>query len=95
MAVPKKKKSSSKSGMRRGSNGTFKADFANVVVDAESGEFKLQHHIIDDTYRNGKLKINLKKRARKKQQSFETNETTKEAIVENNSENKLIETKSE
>ena len=38
MAVPKKKKSSSRSSMRRGSNGTFEADFPNVIVDKSSGD---------------------------------------------------------
>ena len=83
MAVPKKKKSSSRSGMRRGSNGTFKADFTNVSVDSESGEFKLPHHVINDTYKNGKLQINLRKRAKQQKsdaeqlQKAEENETLK------------------
>ena len=78
MAVPKKKKSSSKSGMRRGSNGTFKADFSNVIVDQESGEFKLPHHIINDTYKNGKLQINLRKRAKQQQSAKEESEKAEE-----------------
>jgi len=78
MAVPKKKKSSSRSGMRRGSNGTFKADFTNVIVDAESGEFKLPHHIINDTYKNGKLQINLKKRAKQQQSAQKEAEKAEE-----------------
>jgi large subunit ribosomal protein L32 len=56
MAVPKKKKSSSRSGMRRGSNGSLKADFPNVVVDKATGEFKLSHHISSDgTYKGRKV----------------------------------------
>ena len=83
MAVPKKKKSSSISVMSRGSNGTFKADFTNVIVDSESGEFKLPHHVINDTYKNGKLQINLRKRAKQQKsdaeqlQKAEENETLK------------------
>ncbi len=88
MAVPKKKKSSSKSGMRRGSNGTFKADFANVIVDQESGEFKLPHHIVNDTYKNGKLQINLKKRAKKEQ-------SDKEKAENNPEENEINKTQSD
>jgi ribosomal protein L32 len=94
MAVPKKKKSSSKSGMRRGSNGTFKADFTNVIVDKESGEFKLPHHVINDTYQNGELKINIRKKAKKQQKSSETNETNAKR-VENNNENEVIENQSD
>ncbi len=89
MAVPKKKKSSSKSGMRRGSNGTFKADFTNVIVDKESGEFKLPHHVSNDTYKNGKLQINLRKQAKKQQKSSEKNETNTKTI-ENNSESNEV-----
>jgi large subunit ribosomal protein L32 len=54
MAVPKKKKSSSRSGMRRGSNGSFDANFPNVVTDKTSGEFKLSHHISSDGYYKGR-----------------------------------------
>jgi large subunit ribosomal protein L32 len=62
MAVPKKKKSSSRSGMRRGSNGSFKADFPNVVTDETSGEFKLSHHISPDGYYKGRKVIADKKK---------------------------------
>jgi ribosomal protein L32 len=84
MAVPKKKKSSSKSGMRRGSNGTLKADFPNVIVDKESGDFKLSHHVVKDTY--GKLSIFLRKKAKKNQDSeskTEENNIKNNAIKEN------------
>lgn len=57
MAVPKKKKSMSRSGMRRGSNGTFEADFPNVVADKTTGEFKLSHHISSDGYYKGRQVI--------------------------------------
>jgi large subunit ribosomal protein L32 len=62
MAVPKKKKSSSRSRMRRGSNGSLKADFPNVVTDATSGEFKLSHHISSDGYYKGRKIIADKKK---------------------------------
>lgn len=62
MAVPKKKKSSSRSGMRRGSNGSFDANFPNVVADKTTGEFKLAHHISSDGYYNGKKIIADKKK---------------------------------
>lgn len=54
MAVPKKKKSMSRSGMRRGSNGTFEANFPNVTIDKTTGEFKLSHHISVDGYYKGR-----------------------------------------
>lgn len=52
MAVPKKKKSRSRSGMRKGSNGCYDANFFDVVEDKSTGEFKLSHHILaDGTYK--------------------------------------------
>ncbi len=62
MAVPKKKKSISRSGMRRGSNGTFESDFPNVVSDKTSGEFKLSHHISSDGYYKGRKVVADKKK---------------------------------
>jgi large subunit ribosomal protein L32 len=62
MAVPKKKKSSSRSRMRRGSNGSLKADFPNVITDKTSGEFKLSHHISSDGYYKGRKIIADKKK---------------------------------
>lgn len=62
MAVPKKKKSSSRSRMRRGSNGSLDANFPNVVVDKTTGEFKLPHHISVDGYYNGKKVVADKKK---------------------------------
>ncbi len=57
MAVPKKKKSSSRSGMRRGSNGSFDANFPNVISDKTTGEAKLSHHISSDGYYKGRKVI--------------------------------------
>jgi large subunit ribosomal protein L32 len=65
MAVPKKKTSSSKSRMRKGGNGSFKADFVNVLTDKTSGEFKLAHHISSDGYYNGRKVIAEKKKTPK------------------------------
>ena len=62
MAVPKKKKSISRSGMRRGSNGTFKADFPNVTTDKTTGEFKLSHHISVDGFYKGRKVVTDKKK---------------------------------
>ncbi|MBU6141112.1 MAG: 50S ribosomal protein L32 [Proteobacteria bacterium] len=68
MAVPKKKKSISRSGMRRGSNGTFKADFPNVTTDKTTGEFKLPHHISVDGYYKGKKVVDRKKKEKPSQE---------------------------
>ncbi len=54
MAVPKKKKSKSRRNMRRGSNGSYEADFPQVLTDKTSGELKLSHHISLDGYYNGR-----------------------------------------
>lgn len=62
MAVPKKKKSISRSGMRRGSNGTFEADFPNITTDKTTGEFKLSHHVSVDGYYKGRKVIADKKK---------------------------------
>jgi large subunit ribosomal protein L32 len=48
MAVPKKKTSKSKRNMRRSHLALKKV---NVVIDKESGEFKLPHHICDGRYK--------------------------------------------
>jgi large subunit ribosomal protein L32 len=62
MAVPKKKKSSSKSRMRRGSNGSLDANFPNVAVD-KNGEPKLSHHISPDgTYKGRTIIVKKKKK---------------------------------
>ncbi len=50
MAVPKKKTSKSKRNMRRSHHGLAKV---NVVIDSETGEYKLPHHmsLLDGTYK--------------------------------------------
>lgn len=60
MAVPKKKTSPSKRGMRRGGNGTYKLDFPNVLVDKDTGEYKLAHHISLDGMYDGRKVITEK-----------------------------------
>ncbi|HLD77093.1 MAG TPA: 50S ribosomal protein L32 [Rickettsiales bacterium] len=60
MAVPKKKKSKSRRNMRRGSNGSYDADFPNVLTDKTSGELKLSHHISLDGYYKGRKVIKEK-----------------------------------
>ena len=62
MAVPKKKKSSSRSRMRRGSNGSLDANFPNVTTDKDTGEFKLSHHISSDGFYKGRKVIADKKK---------------------------------
>lgn len=57
MAVPKKKTSPSKRGLRRGGNGTYKAKMPNVIINKDSGEYQLPHHISKDGYYNGKKVI--------------------------------------
>ena len=43
MAVPKRKQSPSRTGMRRAQNMKFKA--TNIVEDKKSGEYRLPHHL--------------------------------------------------
>jgi len=54
MAVPKRKTSRSKRGMRRGSNGSYKVNLPNVLIDQTTGEYKIAHHISLDGYYNGR-----------------------------------------
>ena len=43
MAVPKRKQSPSRTGMRRAQN--MKLSSKNIVEDKKSGEFRLPHHL--------------------------------------------------
>ena len=43
MAVPKRKQSPSRTGMRRAQNMKFKS--TNIVEDKKSGEYRLPHHL--------------------------------------------------
>ncbi len=65
MAVPKKKKSKSRRNMRRGSNGSYEADFPQVLTDKTSGELKLSHHISLDGYYNGRKVLKEKEKKAK------------------------------
>lgn len=62
MAVPKRKKSKSRRNMRRGSNGSYSLEIANVLTDKTTGEYKLPHHISLDGYYNGKEVIKKKQK---------------------------------
>ena len=59
MAVPKKKTSKSRGGLRKGGNGAYRTEFPNVVTDAR-GEYTLPHHISKDGYYKGKKVIATK-----------------------------------
>lgn len=59
MAVPKRKTSPSKRGMRR-SHDTLKA--INVIENQTSGEYQLSHHMTEDGYYNGKQVLVKKKK---------------------------------
>ncbi|MDR1425608.1 MAG: 50S ribosomal protein L32 [Rickettsiales bacterium] len=54
MAVPKKKTTPSKKGMRRGGNGTWKIKVPNIVVNKETGEYQLPHHMSSDGFYGGR-----------------------------------------
>ncbi len=62
MAVPKKKTSPSKRGLRRGGNGTYKAKMPNVVINKDTGEYQLPHHISKDGFYNGRKVVEEKKK---------------------------------
>ena len=58
MAVPKRKQTPSRTGMRRAKNMKFSAK--NVVEDKKSGEYKLSHHIdLKTGYYNGKKILDI------------------------------------
>ncbi len=62
MAVPKRKTSKSKRNMRRGSNGSYALEVANVLTDKTTGEYKLPHHISLDGFYNGREIIKKKQK---------------------------------
>jgi len=62
MAVPKRKKSKSRRNMRRGSNGSYSLEIANVLTDKTTGEFKLPHHISLDGYYDGREIVKKKQK---------------------------------
>ena len=69
MAVPKKKVSKSRAGMRKGGNGSYKVKLPNVMIDKDTGEYKLSHHISLDGYYNGKKVLKDKKKKKDKEVS--------------------------
>ncbi len=71
MAVPKKKTSKSKTGMRMGGNGSYKVKLPNVMIDKDTGEYKLSHHISLDGYYNGKKVLKEKPAKKEKEESSE------------------------
>ena len=48
--------------MRRGSNGTFDANFSNVITYKTTGEFVLSHHISPEGFYKGRKVIEVKKK---------------------------------
>ena len=53
MAVPKRKQTPSRTGMRRSQNMRFSSK--NIVEDKKSGEYRLSHHIdLKSGFYNGK-----------------------------------------
>lgn len=73
MATPKKKTSQSKKGLRRGGNGTYRVELPNVMIDKDTGEYKLSHHISLDGYYNGKKVLKEKPAKKNKEESEESN----------------------
>ncbi|MDR0423529.1 MAG: 50S ribosomal protein L32 [Rickettsiales bacterium] len=67
MAVPKKKTSKSKAAMRKGGNGALSIKLPNVMIDKDTGEYKLSHHISLDGYYNGRKVINKEKKKENKE----------------------------
>lgn len=56
MAVPKKKTSKSRQGMRRSHHAISKI---NVIIDKNTGEYRLPHHIctLDGTYNDREIVV--------------------------------------
>ena len=58
MAVPKRKQTPSRTGMRRSQN--MKISSKNVIEDKKSGEYKLSHHVdLKSGYYNGKKILDI------------------------------------
>ena len=54
MAVPKRKKSKSRVGMRKSANMKYAKQPVNVAEDATTGEQKRSHHITADGFYKGR-----------------------------------------
>ena len=74
MAVPKKKTSKSKSAMRKAGNGALKVKLPNVMIDKDTGEYKLSHHVSLDGYYKGKKVVETKEDKRKKKNAKKAKE---------------------
>ncbi len=59
MALPKRKTTKSKRGMRRSHDSLNKV---NVLINKTTGEFQLPHHISADGYYKGRKVLNVKKK---------------------------------
>jgi large subunit ribosomal protein L32 len=73
MAVPKKKISKSRAGMRKGGNGAKSVKLPNVMIDKDTGEYKLSHHVSLDGYYNGKKVKKNKPKKNKEDEGENTN----------------------
>ena len=74
MAVPKRKKSKSRRNMRRGSNGSFALNIPKIIIDKETGEFRLYHNIgSDGMYRGRKIVADKVKKQDKLENSESAN----------------------
>lgn len=54
MAVPKRKKSKSRTGMRKSANMAYAKKTTGYVEDSTTGELKRPHHVSKDGYYNGR-----------------------------------------
>lgn len=54
MAVPKRKKSKSRVGMRKSANMKYAKQPVGYVTDSITGELKLPHHVSKDGFYNGR-----------------------------------------
>lgn len=54
MAVPKKKKSISRTGMRKSANMKYAKKLQLLVEDSTTGELKRPHHVSPDGFYNGR-----------------------------------------
>lgn len=54
MAVPKRKTSKSRRGMRKSANMKYAKATVTYVEDSTTGELKLPHHVSKDGYYNGR-----------------------------------------
>jgi len=70
MAVPKKKTSPSRRGMRRSHNALDK-NLSHIIIDKSSGEYKRNHHIAEDGTYKGIVIIAPKIKKNKEEENAE------------------------